>query len=243
METRNKGPRIVDLTGSISTGMWDYNALGEGLDLPPVQVDEICSIEQNGCSIHSMQLTGLSNCYVETARHMNPEAPWLDAFEASSLVRPAKIMRLPQAEPYTLYDVEDFRRHDPGIEPGEALIVETGWGRRVDSPDYISAAPAWSIDTLDWLVEQRFSILAGDTPVAPCLWADKVDPPKTSEIGQDLLGGLYERCPDMLLVAPVVNLHQVQTDEGTIIALPLPIPGVAAAPARVLFMEGVRLGA
>lgn len=235
--------RIVDLSGPITHGMWDYNALRlPGVHLPSVAVVPLTTIDQQGNSIHSLHLTSLTGVYVETPGHMVPGAPLLKDVGVDQLVRPAKIMRLPPAATHTLYRLADFEAHDPGIEPGDALIIDTGWGRRWGTADYVVKAPAFAWETLDWLVRQPYSILATDTPVAECLWWNDVTPPLTSEQDRFVLGDLYKARPhDLLLVAPLVNLDQIQGSVGTLIALPIRTPETPAAPCRAIFLEGVRL--
>jgi kynurenine formamidase len=223
--------------------MWDYNQLDlEGVVLPPVAVQPVTTLAKQGYSIHSLQLTSLTGAYVETAAHMVAGAPLLQDIGVEKLVRPAKILRLPSAEPYTLFRAADFEANDPGIDDGDALIIDTGWGRRWGAAEYLTKAPAFAEDTLEWLVEQPYSILATDTPVAECLWWDKVDPPLESEKGQAVLMDLYKRRPDnIILVAPLVNLHQIEGPAGTLIALPINTPVTPAAPCRAIFIEGVQL--
>jgi hypothetical protein len=52
----------------------------------------------------------------------------------------------------------------------------------------------------------------------------------------DLLKPLYER--GMLLVAPVVNLGEIEQPTGTLISLPMSVEGVCSAPSRVIYVEG-----
>jgi arylformamidase len=227
--------RLHELSQPIHTGMWDYRPLD--VPVPPVEVEPITTLDKDGYSIHRFQLNGLSGTYVETAAHMNPKAPLLDAFTPEQLIRPARIMRLPPAtEPFRLYTLEDLRAADPGLEEGDALIMATGWSsQRENIPDYVTKGPAFAYETLEWFAAQPFSIWAADATVANCLWAEQQGHP--AEVGKDLLGDLYHRRPEMLLVAPLVGLDRIQADRGTLMVFGLPVPGVCAAPARVIFAE------
>lgn len=230
--------RIVDLSQPITPGMWDYRPL----DVPvaPVEVEPIATIPKDGYSLDQFLINGLTGAYIESARHMNPDAPFLDGFEVRTLIRPAKLMRLPPAEPYRLYTTEDLERANPGIDEGDAMIMVTGWdAERTHVPDYVTKGPALAYETLEWLCAQPFSMWGIDITVADCLWAKEQGQPQ--EIGKDLLKDMYMRLPQMRLLAPLCNLTQLEGDVGTIIALGLDVPGVCAVPARVLFIEGVVL--
>lgn len=235
--------RVVDLSGPITSGMWDYNALDlSGLSLPDVAVHPLSTVAAQGFSIHALRLTTLSGTYVETPGHTLADAPMVDDLAAASLIRPARVMRLPRATPRTLYRRADLEAHDPGGAPGEALILDTGWGSRWGTNGYVTEAPAFSLDTASWFADHPATVLAVDTPVMDCLWWDRVDPPLAAEQGRSLLGELYAARPrDLVLVAPLADLSAVRSDRGTLIALPLKVPGVPTTPCRVVFLEGVLL--
>lgn len=233
-----RGHRILDLSQPIEPGMWDYRPLG--VPVRPVQVDRIAELGRDGFNLSEFLINGLTGSYIESAHHMNDEAPTLDRFDLRRLIRPARIMRLPPAEPWTLYTVDDLRRADPGLQEGEALVMVTGWDKaRQRIPDYVTAGPALAASTLSWFLDQPLSMWATDMTVADCLWGPEHGHPE--EAGTDLLKSLYEARPDLLLLAPLCRLAEIQGDVGTIIALGPNIPGTCAVPARVLFIEGVRI--
>jgi kynurenine formamidase len=230
--------RIVDISQQITHGMWDYKPLD--VPTPSVEVTPIATIADNGYNLHKFLLNGLTGTYIESARHMNPDAPYLDKFHPRTLIRPAKILRLPPAEPYRLYTVEDLEKANPGIEEGDAMIMVTGWDSERDNlPDYITKGPAFSYSTLEWFMKQPFSIWATDITVANCLWAEEQG--LKDEVGKDLLKDMYDRKPDMRILAPLCNVAGLKGDVGTLIALGINIPDVCAVPARVLFVEGAVL--
>jgi len=232
------GNRIVDISQRITHGMWDYRPLG--VSMKPVEITPLATIPEDGYYLDQFLISGLTGTYIESARHMNPKAPNLDAFGPRSLIRPAKILRLPRSKPCRLYTVDDLEKANPGIEEGDAIIMVTGWDSEVNNvPDYITKSPAFSYSTLEWFMSQPFSIWAADITVANCLWAEEQG--LTDEIGKDLLKDMYTRKPDMRVLAPLCNLAGLQGDVGTLIALGLNVPGVCAVPARVLFVEGAVL--
>jgi kynurenine formamidase len=220
---------IIEISGTLEPGLWDYNGLDlGGARLPPVLVDRVASIDEHGFDAHAISLSTLSGTYTETGAHLIAGAPTVDELSLRDLVRPAKIMRLGTLAPRSLIHLSDLERADPGLLPGDALIIDTGWGARWNSPGYVRDAPAFSATTLDWFLSQPFSILALDTPVMECQWCGPPD-------GGELLRPLYER--GMILVAPVVNLDRIEALKGTLIAWPLPVKGVASVAGRVGFVD------
>jgi arylformamidase len=230
-------PRMIEISGQIGNGMWDYNVLDlGGAVLPPVRVERVASIGQHGFDAHALQFSTLTGTYLETAAHMIEGRPTIDQILLQDFIKPAKIMRLPNVGPRTLIRLDDLRRHAPRLEPGDALLIDTGWGKCWNQPDYISHAPAFAEATLEWFIEQPFSILGLDTPVMECHWGAETG---VADEAGPLLVPLYQR--DMLLLAPLVNLDQISQLEGTLIAFPLNIVGVCSTPCRAIFVEGTGL--
>lgn len=226
---------IVEISGTLEPGLWNYNVLDLGnVTLPELAVERVATVERDGFDAHEMRFHSLSGTYTETAAHLIDGATTVDTLELTELIRPAKILRLGDLGPRALIGPDELAAAAPTLTPGDALIVDTGWGRRWNQPGYVADAPAFSARTLPWLLEQPFSILAVDTPVMECQWCAAEGRP--ADAGE-LLRPLYER--GMVLLAPVVNLDRISASEGTLITLPLRVAGVCAAPCRAAFIADV----
>lgn len=226
--------RVIEISGRIRTGMWDYNVLDLGdVTLPQVSVEPRASILAGGFDAHAITISTLTATYTETAAHIIMGARTLGEVPLNELIRPARLMRVPIAGPRSLIRLEDLERNDPGIQKGEALIIDTGWGRRWGEPGYVTDAPAFAAATLDWFRAQPFSVLVLDTPVMECVWCSEEG---LGDEQIELLRPLYEE--GMLLIAPVVNLDRIAAPHGTLVSLPLAVEGVCSAPSRVLYVEG-----
>jgi kynurenine formamidase len=225
---------IVEISGRLKPGLWDYNVLDLGdVRLPGVVVERVADVPTDGFDAHEIGFNTLSGTYTETAAHMIEGSPTLDMIGIDQLIRPAKVMRLGDLGPRSLVTLDQLEAAAVELDEGDALIIDTGWGSRWDQPGYVLDAPAFSVTTLEWFLAQPFSILAVDTPVMECQWCAAEGRPAD---GGELLKPLYER--GMLLLAPVVNLDRISVDHGTLMTLPLSIEGVCSAPSRALFLPG-----
>lgn len=224
-------PGIIDLSGMIEDGAWDYNVLDLGtVQLPPNSIRRVASVGADGFDAHGITFNTLSGTYLETAAHMVEGAPTLDQIALDRLSVPARIVRLGERAPRSMIGLDDLVAAEVQVNPGEALIIDTGWGRRWNTPGYVVDAPCFSVKTLQWFLDQPFSILGLDTPVMECQWDAPGD-------AGELLKPLYEQ-RSMLLLAPLVNLDAVPTDTGTLVTLPLSVQGVCSAPSRTVFLPG-----
>ena len=79
---------------------------------------------------------------------------------------------------------------------------------------------------------QPFAILGVDVP---CIESTRSRPDGTEAAG-NMLVPIFQR--GILLLAPLVNLDQIQAPRGQLIALPLNIRAVSGAPCRAVFVEG-----
>ncbi|MEI6157504.1 MAG: cyclase family protein, partial [Atribacterota bacterium] len=131
-----------------------------------------------------------------------------------------------------LIDADLLEKHAPKIDQGDALIIHTGWDRMWNKPGYVLQGPNMRRNALEWVLEQRISILGVDIPCIEASWSE--DNPE--EKG-GFLGALFGQ--DILLLAPLVNLDQVSGSEGQLICLPMKVKGTSGAPVRVIFLEKV----
>jgi kynurenine formamidase len=106
----------------------------------------------------------------------------------------------------------------------EALLVGTGWDSHWYEPDYVTNPPYFTAAAIDWVLEHDFSLLGGDTP--------RYDSPSNP---QNFFPKFFSH--DILLLAPLINLHKIQKPRGKLIALPLKIQKACASPVRALWIE------
>jgi arylformamidase len=223
--------RRIDLTGRIENGMWDYRAL-PGLEslVPPVEITPIASVERDGFFASRIVLSTISGTYLEAGSHILSGGPLLDSYGVDHFFRPATIVRLPPLAPKTLIDADMLRAAAPPIDRGDALIIDTGWGRMWNQPGYVLTCPNMKASAVQWVIDREPSIFAVDVPAIEAAWSE--DDPDTKG---GMLGALFAK--GILLLAPLVNLDQVRVTKGQFVALPLSVKGCSGAPARVVFIE------
>ena len=228
--------KIVDLSGMIETDMWGYYSL-PGLEnlVPPVKVETIATISEHEFFASKIELTTVSGTYLEAGSHILEGAKNLDEYEVSDFVKPVKILRVPPQEPRALIHRKTFEENAPPIDPGEALLIDTGWWRRWNQPGYVLDSPNFSPEALQWILEQQIGLLAVDVTVIEGVWTEEAEEPGSDSEKGSLLGALFES--GALMVAPVVNLGEVTGDQGTLICLPMKVKGTSGAPARVVFIS------
>jgi kynurenine formamidase len=224
--------RIIDLSGPLYNGMWSYNALSTlGTRLTDFHVEQIAALPNQGFEAFDYALSSITGTYLENAGHMLAGIPPLHSVDLSNFIRPAVVCHVPAKGPDEVIHGSELAAHCPALQPGDALLIECGWGVRWESPDYVVHGPGFHHDCLPWFLDQPFSMLGVDVP---CIETARSRPDGTEAAG-NMLTPLFER--GLLLLAPLVNLETIKSERGELIALPLNIRGVSGAPCRAIFRE------
>lgn len=211
---------LIDLSGTLEPGMWHYAGI------PPVEIEQVTSIEADGSEAHSFRLSTISGTYLETAAHHFHGRPTIDQVPPERFICDAVILRVAEKGPAEAVTVEDLQRAagDVEIRSGDALLIATGWDRMWNAPNFVDDSPYLTMEAMRWIVSHGISILGGDMP---CF-----DNPRT---GVGVNNVLFES--GALILAPLVNLKAVTQPRVKLMAFPLKIKGVCGAPCRVLVEE------
>lgn len=129
-----------------------------------------------------------------------------------------------------------------GIQPGDAVLVYTGWSEHYGDPDvekvYYAMAPGLSDDALKYLVERRVVIVGLDTPFVDAIGEGKLGGPAPAPGSPaDLAFASHQR---LLVEAGVHTLENPKLDElvrdrvwtSCVMVLPLREKGAAGSAVR-----------
>jgi arylformamidase len=217
--------RIVDISGPIENGMWSY-----GDPYPAPRLEEIPPPDWLDYPVYSqtVSMAVQTGTYLETAAHMDPTRLTIDQLPLERCYLVDGIcLWIPRAagQPIEAADL-DAACDAAGVQPRprDVLLVGTGWDRRWHAPDFVQNPPYFSSAAIDWVLAHDFSLLGADTP--------RYDSPHHP---QNFFPRFFEH--DILLLAPLVNLDQVQSPRGKLIALPLKLHKACASPVRALWIE------
>ena len=118
----------------------------------------------------------------------------------------------------------DLESAVPGLEPGDALLVQTGWeAHRGNSEAFVLQSPHFDLDAMRWIVDHGVSILGGDMPCYD-------DPVGAESQGVNML--LFVN--NAMILAPLVNLGATEATRGQLTVLPIPLVDSCGAPCRAI---------
>jgi arylformamidase len=223
--------KIIDLSGRLENGLWGYHEL-PGLEeiVPPVEVRTIATVKKNEFFASKITVSTISGTYLETGSHILENGKTLDDYHVADFVKHAKVIKLPEQKQRSQITGEMLEDNAPQIEKGEALLIDTGWGKMWNKPGYVLQCPNMVKSAIEWVLEKEVSIFGVDIPCIESAWSQD----SVSEKG-GLLGALFKQ--GILLAAPLLNLDKIRKSEGRLICLPMKVKGVSGAPARVIFFQ------
>ena len=215
-------PTMIDLTGPLQPDMWSYAPMIP--DIPPFEHTRWATIDDRGYEADWFAMPTLAGTYLETAKHLFTDAPSIDQISLERFFVPATIARIPRG-PREHITVADLEAAISQLDPGDALLVSTGWeARRADSETFVLQSPHFDMDAMRWIVDRGISILGGDMP---CF-----DDPVGAE-GQGVNTVLFGS--GALILAPLIKLDSTPATHGQLTVLPIPLAGSCGAPCRAIF--------
>ena len=220
--------QVMDLTGPIQKGMWNYEPPFPSFQLTPLPQPEWVSTRVY-CEIFE-GLHSQTGTYLETPAHFygNDQSYLISDLDIAKLFQiPCTVLQLsglsqPQNTrmPITAEMLQNCVGSDK-IRKGEAILVGTGWGIHWMEPYYLSACPFFTKQAMEWLIDKQPFLLGTDF----ARWENLEHP-------QGLFPIFYQA--NILMLAPLVNVEQLPSSHISLTALPLHIPGTSCVPCRAI---------
>ena len=213
--------RIIDVTGIIEEGMWNY-----GEPLPKVKIKRVSSLDDGkyGEENYAVTLGSITGTYLETGAHRLPNQPSIDQIPVIKMVTEAVVIKLSPKGPSEHITKMELESSYARIKRGNALLIYTGWDRMWNKRNFVTESPHFSEEAIDWILGKKISILGGDIPC----YDDPYEP-------EGLVNKIFEE--GVLILAPLVNLDEITKTTVKLIALPLKIKGVCGSPCRAIVIE------
>ena len=228
--------KVIDVTGIICDGMWSFGSLFPQPKL--VEQSGFCPGFGDYCYTEIRGMHGQVGTYVETPAHFygfeDPRSFFVDDIPLEKLTNvPCVVLKVPKdvSDPNVHHAItlDELLACDNAkcIQPGDAICVCTGWDAHwMDDEHFFSNSPYFTNDAMQWIISQKPSILATDTPA----WENL-----TGETQEGFFPDFY--AANILMLAPLCNLDKVTQPRVKLTALPLNIKGVAASPVRAVIVE------
>ena len=207
--------RIIDLTLPLKTGM-------RGVTSEPARV-----LEKDGWNASTLSLYSHCGTHMDAPIHFGAGRQTIDQLDVSRLMGPAWVVDVRPIEPRALIGVEHMAGIADKIEPGEGVLICSGWSEYSGQARYRDELPRVSVDLARWCVETGVRMLGVEPPSV----ADVNNIEELTEVHRILFEG------DVIVVEGLTNVQSLTKPKVTFIALPLKVAGGDGAPARAVAIE------
>ncbi|MBK1787482.1 cyclase family protein [Prauserella cavernicola] len=211
---------LVDLSHPIWPGMPKIPVL------PDVELDAVSRISAGApMNISALRLALHVGTHIDAPSHVVDGGASIDELPLDRFDRHAVVtsVRRGPGEEITVADILDG---GPAPQPGDFLLLHTGWGEKFGSAGY-DDFPSLSPDAADWAVREGVSLVGSDT-LTPDLPVSRRDTGFTFPVHRTLLGN------DVLIGENLRNLGAVAGRRVHVHALPLAVHRGDAGPSRIV---------
>jgi len=218
--------KLIDITMEIYVGMpvlpvpW----------YPTPEVSLVLTREKDLARRVAHKLTMLTHTatHIDAPVHYIEGGKSLDEIPINVFVGDAVVATMFHKAPKGRITAEDLEKAvGLKVREGDALIIRTGWTTRMHGkPEYFTDSPVLTKDAAEWIVEKKIRMVVIDFQTDTM---EEVG--STAPIHRTLLSN------GVLIVEYVTSTELITKDRVKLIALPLKIRGIEAAPARVLIEE------
>ncbi|HBN85294.1 MAG TPA: hypothetical protein DDZ89_15795 [Clostridiales bacterium] len=219
--------KIIDITGPIYDGMWNYDP-----PFPKFQMKPLPEVPWVKDRVYCEIFNGLhsqTGTYLETPAHFfgNDKSYLITDIEPESLyemdcfiIHLEKCFEGTEQKSITYKMLKDVLEKYP-VPVGSGILLSTGWGEAWRERTFLDQSPYIKKDAMDYLISKKPYLLGSDFP----RW-DNIN--KSEGFFRDF----YEA--DILMLAPCINLHKIDHYFCKLTVLPLKIPGTCCTPCRAV---------
>lgn len=223
--------KVIDITGTIYEGMWNLEP-----PFPDYRMRPLPPVPWVKGEVHAeiFEMHSQTGTYLETPGHFYgyQKSYLINDVSVSDLVeRPCVVLDVgdinPENRPERLPVTMEQIGRCPNIgeiQPGDAILICSHWGRMWEHPDYLKNSPYMTREVIEWIVSKKPFLLGCDFPRF-----EIVEKPQ----------GIFDifAPANILLFAPAVRLEQVRRPKVKLTVLPLKIVGTCCAPCRAVIVE------
>jgi len=207
--------RVVDLTLPLASG-------DRGVKIEPAR-----RLEKDGWNATTLSLYSHCGTHMDAPIHFGIGTQMIDSFAAEDFIGPAWVADVRPVEPRVLIKPEHLGDITDQFEPGDSLLICTGWSDYYGQEKYRNELPRVSLELVLWCADKKVKMLGVEQPSV----ADVNDIDELTAIHQIL----FEN--EIIVVEGLANLVSLSKPKVTFIALPLKIAGGDGAPARAVAIE------
>lgn len=209
--------KFIDLTLMVADGMRG------------VSFEQLHTAKEHGYNTRTLHLYSHSGTHMDAPLHFAAGEGTIDRIPLARCVGPAWVADAGGVPPKGLIEVAHLGLLAKKIQPGDRLLLKTGWSRQIADPQhYRDNFPRISRELAEWCAQRRLALLGVEPPSV----ADVHNLEELTTIHKILLGA------GVVIVEGLTNLEALSQERVFFCAAPLKIEGGDGSPCRAFAIEG-----
>jgi arylformamidase len=205
--------RVVDLSLKISQSIKVFPGSPQPCFVPWT------SFSKHGYDSEALFISTHTGTHMDAPSHFAPSKPSIDRIPVGRFVAEAAIIRIPR-KANELVEVTELKNHE--IRKNDAVVIATGWEKKIRVKNYMTENPGLSAEAARFLTSKNISLVAIDGPsidagADPAFSAHKV-----------LLS------KNVLVVENLCNLERIKEHRFMFVMAPLKLQSSSGSPVRAL---------
>lgn len=206
--------RIIDLTLTLEAGMRG------------VETETTYTVAEHGWNASTYHLYSHAGTHLDAPLHYDVSDKTVEEIPLSQCMGPAWVADVSDIGPKGLITLAHLEDIPSLIQPGESLLIKTGWSKHHGTPAYREALPRISEALALWCADLKIPMLGVEPPAV----ADPFNREEITRIHRILLGA------DIVIVEGLTNLDALTQKKVMFCAVPIKIAG-DGAPVRAFAFE------
>ena len=224
--------KIIDITGSIYTGMWNLEPPFPEFKLVEMQQPEWVSTKVYTEIFNGM--CGQTGTYLETPAHLlgyKESYPLIDVdisnfIDLKTYVVQLNLEELPEVDGRRVITKEAMvsKFNDSKYKDCRAILISTGWGNYWREKNFISSSPFMKYEAMQYIIGKKPFLLGADSP----RWENLEHP-------EGFFPEFFNA--NILLLGPCINLDKITREIVLLTVLPIKIENACCCPCRAIVKE------
>lgn len=128
---------------------------------PPPELEQVTTVADDGVAVGWYGASTHTGTHVDAPRHFIANGATIDELSLDRFAGPGVVLDVERDEPTEL-DAAALAAADGSVEPGDIVLLRSGWGERYGDSEY-GQYPWLTVDAAEWLCERNVKLLGVDT--------------------------------------------------------------------------------
>jgi len=207
--------KLIDLSLTLKHGMRG------------VEFEQKYTTKDRGWNAKTLHLYSHCGTHIDVPVHYDANENTITDIPLERCMVTCRMADLTDIKAKELITVEHVSRFAEKIQPGEGLILKTGWSNLIDSPEYYTDLPRVSIELANWCVEKKTGLLGVESHAI----ADPQNKQEITTVHKILLK------QNIIIVEGLTNLDAISKYKFTLMVFPLKLENSDGSPVRAVALE------